>query len=125
MTSSTTIYAVLLPGHEDEYEAAGAEERATIHARHEEFTRLLAERGHVIVGGAQLTHSRTAKVVRANGSGTVVSDGPYAESVEQLSGFYLVQSDDLDDLLQICGSLTGADGAIEVRATVPQTGETS
>ena len=126
-TGAKTTYAVLLPGDESTWEAATAEERATMYARHEEFSRLLAERGHVVVGGAELTHSRTAKVVRssANGSGVVVSDGPYAETVEQLSGFYLVQSDDLDDLLEICGLLAGADGGVEVRATVDHQGEPS
>ena len=52
----------------------------------------------------------------------VVTDGPFAETAEQLSGFYLVESDDLDDLLQISATLTGssgdADGVVEVRATV-------
>ena len=124
-TSASTTYAVLLPGDESVWEAASAEEKAAIYARHEEFSRLLAERGHTIVGGAELTHSRTAKTVRVNGSGAVVSDGPYAEAVEQLSGFYLVQSDDLDDLLELCGLLAGVDGGVEVRATVDHEGDAS
>ena len=41
----------------------------------------------------------------------------HAETVEQLTGFYLVESDDLDDLLDLCGLLAGADG-VEVRAAV-------
>jgi len=120
MTDVTTVttYAVLLTGDESAWEAASPEERAATYARHEEFSRRLAERGHQVVGGAELTHSRTGKVVRANGSGTVVSDGPYAEAVEQLSGFYLVQSDDLDDLVQLCALLAGDDGGVEVRAAV-------
>src|SRR3712207_278101 len=127
MTSVTTskTYAVLLSGDETAWEAASPDERAAPYARHAEFSRLLAERGHQVVGGAELTHSRTAKAVRANGSGTVVSDGPYAEAVEQLSGFYLVQSDDLEDLLEICALLAGDDGGIEVRATVDHAGEPS
>ena len=123
MTTVTTTYAVLLPGDESVWEAAGPEERAATYARHEEFSRLLEERGHSIVGGAELTHSRTAKVVRAGADGPVVSDGPYAETVEQLSGFYLVRSDDLDDLLEICALLAGADGGVEVRATVEHEGD--
>jgi hypothetical protein len=46
-----------------------------------------------------------------------VSEGPYAETVEQLTGFYGVDSDDLDDLLRVCGLLAG-DGGVEVRAAV-------
>ena len=113
-----TTYAVLLPGDEAHWEAASEEERAAAYARHGEFARLLEERGHRITGGAELTHSRTARTVRNDGTGTTVTDGPYAESVEQLGGFYLVETDDLDDLLEICGLLAGPDGGVEVRATV-------
>ena len=48
-----------------------------------------------------------------------MSDGPYAEAVEQLTGFYLVESDDLHDLTQVCGILATAGDAVEIRATVP------
>ncbi|MVA75775.1 transcription initiation protein [Auraticoccus sp. F435] len=117
-----TTYAVLLPGDEAVWEAATADEREQVYARHTEFARLLAERGHRITGGAELTHSRTGKVVRStSGAGAdaiTVTDGPYAETVEQLTGFYLVESDDLDDLLQLCGLLAGRDGGVEVRAVV-------
>ena len=44
-----------------------------------------------------------------------VTDGPYAETVEQLTGFYLVETDDLDDLLSICGVISEGD-PVEVRA---------
>jgi hypothetical protein len=109
-----TTYAVLLPGDEAAWESSPEEERAATFARHGEFARLLAERGHTITGGAELTHSRSGKVVRAGG----VTDGPYAESVEQLGGFYTVETDDLDDLLDVCRLLAGPEGAVEVRATV-------
>jgi hypothetical protein len=114
----STTYAVLLPGDENTWEAATEEHRAAMYAKHGEFARMLEERGHKVTGGAELTHSRGAKVVRATGSGTTVTDGPYAESVEQLTGFYLVESDDLDDLLEVCGILAGAEGSVEVRAAV-------
>lgn len=114
-----TTYVVLLPGDESVWEAATPEEQAAVFAQHEEFTRVLAERGHTITGGAELTHSRTTRQVRTDGSGgVVVTEGPYAETVEQLSGFYLVESDDLDDLLQACGILASAETPVEVRAAV-------
>ena len=53
----------------------------------------------------------------AGAPGPVVSEGPYAEVAEQFTGFYLVESDGLDDLPQVCGILAGADGVVEVRAT--------
>lgn len=114
-----TEYVVLLPGDESRWEAASAEERAATYARHAEFSRLLEERGHRVTGGSELTHSRTARVVRRTpDGGHTVTDGPYTEAVEQLSGFYVVESDDLDDLLRVCGVLADGDGAVEVRPTV-------
>jgi len=115
-----TEYVVLLTGDEAAWEAADPEERARIYARHGEFSRLLEERGHRITGGAELAHSRTAKVVRRSAKeDVVVTDGPYVESVEQLGGFYVVESDDLDDLLEICAVLADAEDGVEVRACLP------
>ena len=114
-----TEYAVLLPGDEDAWAAATEDQRAATYARHGEFARLLAERGHRVTGGSELAHSREAKVVRAGPDGITVTDGPYAESVEQLTGFYLVESDDLDDLLEVVGVLADAEGGVEVRPTMP------
>ena len=55
-----------------------------------------------MTGGAELTHSKHRAHVRRFASTSVtVTDGPYAETVEQLSGFYLVESDDLDDLVEV------------------------
>jgi len=114
-----TEYVVLLPGDESRWEAAGDEERAATYARHAEFARLLAERGHRVSGGSELTHSRTARVVRRTPDGAhAVTDGPYAETVEQLTGFYLVESDDLDDLLEVCAVLASVEEGVEVRAAV-------
>jgi hypothetical protein len=113
-----TTYAILLPGDEDRWAAAGADERAAMYAVHGRFAATLEERGHKVVGGAELTHSREAKVVRGTLDNVLVTDGPYAEAAEQLTGFYLVESDDLDDLANVCGLLTGPD-AVEIRACVP------
>ena len=52
------------------------------------------------------------------GGSVTITDGPYAETAEQLTGFYTVESDDLDDLLEVVGFLAGAEGALEVRACV-------
>ena len=90
-----------------------------MYAKHGEFARLLAERGHTVTGGAELAHSRDARVVRrSEGGGSAVTAGPYAETVEQLTGFYVVDSDDLDDLLEVVAVLADAEGAVEVRAAV-------
>lgn len=117
-----TTYAVLLPGDESYWDTASAEDRQEGYGRHEAFAKALAERGHTVTGGAELTHSRGTKVLRRSGDELTVTDGPYAETVEQLTGFYLVQSDDLDDLIEVCKILSPLDGAIEVRACVDHSG---
>src|ERR671911_1964938 len=111
----TTTYAVLFPGNEKTWAEAAPEERARVYALHDRFTELLAQRGHQVAGGTELTPSIEAKVVRGTLDQVSVTDGPYAETVEQLTGFYLVQTDDLDDLLNVCGVVSEGD-PIEVRA---------
>ena len=119
-----TEYVILLPGDEATWEQTSPEDKAAVYAKHEEFARTLQARGHKITGGAELTHSRTAKQVGKAGDGSVtITDGPYAETVEQLTGFYVVQSDDLDDLLEVCGILADAESVVEVRAAVDSAGQ--
>jgi hypothetical protein len=58
----------------------------------------------------------TATTVRVRDGGVSVTDGPFAETREQLAGFYLVDADDLDDAIRIAGTLPPARiGSIEVR----------
>lgn len=116
-----TTYAILLPGDESVWEAASPAEREAAYARHTAFAERLTERGHVIKGGAELAHSREARVVRRVDGELVVTEGPYAETVEQLTGFYLVETDDLDDLIDCVGFLTDDDGGAEIRACVQPT----
>ncbi|MGL5819092.1 MAG: YciI family protein [Phycicoccus sp.] len=115
-----TTYAILLPGDESTWEVMSAEQRAAVYAEHERFSAELERRGHRITGGAELTHSRTTTTLRPGSDGPLVSEGPFAETVEQLSGFYLVESDDLADLVDVCGILVAMGDVVEVRATVAQ-----
>jgi hypothetical protein len=111
-----TEYVVLLPGDEAEWATATEERRQATYARHHEFAKALEERGHRVTGGAELAHSREAKVLRTDADGhQSVTDGPYAETVEQLTGFYVIDTSDLDDLLEVCKILGKGEGVIEVR----------
>lgn len=112
-----TEYIVLIPDNDADWAATSPEQRQAMYDRHRQFATMLAERGHQVTGGAELTPAAEARVVRG-GETVTVTDGPYAETAEQLSGFYTVVSDDLDDLLQVVGFLAGLEGAIEVRACV-------
>lgn len=119
-----TQYLILLPGDESRWAQATDQERAAMYDKHNRFMQLLGERGHQMIGGAELTHSSQARVVRGDLDDVRVSAGPYAETVEQLTGFYGVETDDLNDLLQVCGLLAGEHG-LEVRAAVDHSGATS
>ncbi len=61
-------------------------------------------------------------MVRHGDGGVAITEGPYAETVEQLTGFYTVESDDIDDLLQVAAMLAGPEGGVEVRACVDHSG---
>ena len=112
-----TEYIVLLPGNEAEWAAATEEHRQATFEKHREFAKLLEERGHRVTGGAELAHSREAKVLRTHGDGhQTVTDGPYSEAVEQLTGFYVIDTGDLDDLIEVCKVLGQGEGVIEIRA---------
>ena len=118
-----TSYAVLLPGDEDAWAATSDDEKAAVYKKHEEFRAAMAARGHRMTGGAELEHSKAAKVVRTAPSSEnpdemefTVTDGPYAETTEQLTGFYLVDTDDVDDLFDVISSTLGrAEHVVEVR----------
>jgi hypothetical protein len=107
-------YMVLIPDDYREWAAATEQQRQAMYAQHEKFAARLAEGGHTFEGGSELRDPSTAKTVRVVDGEPVITDGPYSEAVEQISGFYLVETENLDDLLQAC-ALIATSGAIEVR----------
>lgn len=116
-----TQYIVLLPADEARYGTASEQERTDLTAAHGEFVQLLAERGHKMTGGAQLMPSSQTRVVRgADVDEVTVTDGPYAESAEQVGGYYVVETSDPMDLGKVCGRLlaTPFHDAIEIRQLV-------
>lgn len=82
------------------------------------FGRDIAASGHMR-GGAQLRPTNTATVVRVRGGALSATDGPYAETKEQLSGYYLIDARDLNEAIQVAGRIPSArTGAVEVRPIV-------
>jgi hypothetical protein len=73
----------------------------------------------ILRGGAALHPTSTATTVRvkgARGGDVVTTDGPYAETKEALTGFYLYEAADLDAAIAVAAQIPGAwDGAVEVR----------
>ncbi len=78
----------------------------------------------VIRGGAVLYPTATATTVRVpggKGGEVLTTDGPYAETKEVLTGFYLLECADLDEAIATAAAIPGAwDGAIEVRPIIPR-----
>lgn len=106
-------YLVLLRGDETVWDARDADAQARNGARHGELARVAPTRGHVIVGGEELTHSSTALVVRrAADGGRTVSEGPYGEVVEQVGGYYVVETDDVADLAALVAEVLDEDAEI-------------
>ncbi|WP_067900746.1 YciI family protein [Nocardia vaccinii] len=67
-------------------------------------------------GGNALEHSHSATSIRPDGAGGfTVTDGPFAETKEQLGGYYLIEADDLDAALEIAKQVPMAEGGVEVR----------
>ena len=77
--------------------------------------------GAVIRGGAALYPTSTATTVRvaAKGGTPMTTDGPYAETKEALTGFYLLECADLDEAVRVAATIPAAwDGAVEVRPVI-------
>lgn len=75
----------------------------------------LRKKGHLIAGEA-LQPVRTATTVRVRNGRITVTDGPFAETKEQLAGFWLVEAADLDQAIEIAGGIPAARvGSIEIR----------
>jgi hypothetical protein len=74
------------------------------------------EFGAAIKGGNALQATSTATTVRVRDGKRLTTDGPFAETKEQLGGFYLVEAPDLDRAIEMAGKIPGAKfGCVEVR----------
>ena len=75
------------------------------------------EAAGVFVAGAGLEPSSTATTVRVRDGERLITDGPFAETKEQLGGFYLLDCESLDEAVELAARIPGAvTGAVEVRA---------
>ena len=108
-------YALLIYSDETHWERMGEAGRAEMLGRFGALTEDLKRRGQYVLG-EPLDATTTASTVRARDGRTLVTDGPFAETKEQLGGFYVVDVPDLDAALAIAGRIPSVDvGSIEVR----------
>ena len=91
-------------------------QRKAGYAEYDRFGAELARRGHKITGGAELHASGEARSIPAGGG--TPTEGPFAEVTEQVGGFYQVETDDLDDLVDCCQIIAALGDGIEVRRVV-------
>ena len=108
-------YMLLMYRDEKVWEARSEEERGAIRQQAVDFSEGFRERG-VYQAGNPLLPTSTAATVRMNKGKIATTDGPFAETKEQLGGYYLVKAKDLNEAIQIASRIPGArQGAVEVR----------
>jgi hypothetical protein len=112
-------YLLLIYTNEAEFQAMSQAAISALTQDYVEFTKSIVQAGQ-LKAGDRLKPVSTASTVRVRNGKTTVTDGPFAETREQLGGYYLVDAKDLDEALAIAARIPGArHGSIEVRPIWP------
>jgi len=108
-------YLLTIYGDESGFATATPEDVQQMMAAYGAVTEAMKEAG-VMVGGEGLQPSSTATTVKVRDGETITTDGPFAETREQLGGYYLLDCKDLDEAIGWAARIPGASiGSIEVR----------
>jgi hypothetical protein len=108
-------YMLLITNDESALEAIGPEEQAAMMAEYGRFGTEMTSRG-VLLDGNRLRPTSDATSVRVRDGEVLVSDGPFAETKEQMGGYYIVDCKDLDEAIEVASKIPAAGhGTIEVR----------
>lgn len=108
-------YLLLIYYDEERLATDGSDEQATEFADYVAFNAMLESHGANVAAEA-LQSVKTATTVRVRGDEVLLTDGPFAETKEQLGGFYLVESEHLDGALDLAAQIPSARyGSVEVR----------
>ena len=108
-------YMLLIHGPERDPAHTPAAEMQAMMGAYAAYTQAMKEAG-VLVSGDALKSAASGTTVRVRDGKTMMTDGPFAETREQLGGYYLIETGDLDDAVAIAARIPGArDGSIEVR----------
>jgi len=108
-------YLLLIYDEEKKWGTMPPGERGEITAAYVDFTGSIKQSGHFVAGDA-LQPTSTATSVRVRDGKTLTTDGPFAETREQLGGYYLVEAKDLDEAISIAARIPSARfGTIEIR----------
>lgn len=112
-------YLMIIYSNESDFEKIPDQQKAALY---QEFGKLREELGSKFVGGNQLQPAATATVVRVRDGKRLVTDGPFAETKEQLGGYILIDAKDLDEAISIAARIPVARySSIEVRPVLVRT----
>ncbi|MHB8476104.1 MAG: YciI family protein [Steroidobacteraceae bacterium] len=112
-------YLLLIYSNEKEIAALTPAERTSMTEEYTEFTKGIIQAGQ-FKAGDRLKPTSAATTVRVRNGQAVMTDGPFAETREQLGGYYLVDAKNLDEAIAIAARIPGARlGSIEVRPIWP------
>ena len=108
-------YLCLIYDDEQQWIKRPREEMGKMSADYMTYTEGIKKSGHYL-GGNALQPTHTATTVRSRGGKVSTTDGPFAETKEQLGGYYLIEAKDLNDAIQVASRIPSAkSGSIEVR----------
>ena len=108
-------YMLLIYGDENAWEGMSPEEQAEGLKPWTDYTKWLKDSGTYVAGDA-LAPTTAATTVRIRDGQTLTTDGPFAETKEQLGGYYLIDVENLDDAIAAASKCPGAFmGTMEVR----------
>jgi len=109
---------LLIYEREADWDALTESEQRAEMGEYERFTGEIRSAGNYLseVPPAPLAPTTTATTVRVRNGKTMLTDGPFAETREQLGGFYIVEAANADDAIELAARIPGARrGSIEVR----------
>ena len=108
-------YALLIYASEQEWANQTEEQSQAVNQEYMAFTKDIIDRG-LMKGGEALQPTATATTVRVRDGETLTTDGPFAETKDQLGGFYLVDCKDLDEAIAVAARIPDVRrGSIEIR----------
>jgi hypothetical protein len=108
-------YAMLICVDENWLAALDESEGTAMLARYGQFIDEMTSRG-VFQGGERLRPTADATTVRVRDGETLTTDGPFAETKEQVGGYFIIDCKDLDEAIEIAAKIpAAAHGSIEVR----------
>jgi hypothetical protein len=112
-------YLLMICDNERRWDGLTPDEAEATMARYRALTQELAQSGHY-KGGSQLQRTTSATTVRVRDGKRQTTDGPFAETREQLGGYFLIEAQDLDEAIRIAERIPAAEtGSIEIRPLVP------